>query len=56
VVFAAGVPGIFGLLDKGQLLLVAKDSLGTVDNKQHQANSHQDEPDGRGLDAANKWQ
>ena len=39
------LPDGFALLDKGQLLLVSKDSLGAVDNQQHQADSHQDEPD-----------
>ena len=46
VVLAAGLPGSFALLlDKGQLLFVAKDSLRTVNDKKHETYSHQDEPD-----------
>jgi hypothetical protein len=57
VVFAAGLPGSFALLlDKGQLLFVTKDSLRTINDKKHQANTHQDEPDGRGLNTTDKWQ
>ena len=56
VVFAAGLLGMFALLDKGELLFISKDSLGTVDNKQHQSYPNKNKPHRCRLNACHEWQ